>query len=115
MIQVTNGWFLEFLKIRAKWRSSELPCYFSDFTCFWPFLTKTVITWDVLIQSELVNIRWKANKHSYNLGVSGKFLNGEILDIFGKIPLERNTNLIGNIYEKPIYLIFRITYWPIIN
>jgi len=26
MFQVTNGRFLEFLKIRAKWKSSELPC-----------------------------------------------------------------------------------------
>jgi len=31
---MTNGWFLEFLKIRAKWEPSEFPCLFSDFTCF---------------------------------------------------------------------------------
>jgi len=36
---MTNGSFLEFLKIRAKWKPSELACKFSDFTCFRPFLT----------------------------------------------------------------------------
>jgi len=40
---------------------------FRILACFSPFLTKTVITWDVLFRSELVNIRWKANKHSYGL------------------------------------------------
>jgi len=73
-----------------------------------------VITWDVLTQSELVNTRWKANKHSYDLGASENFLNEEILCFLWKIPLERNTSLIGNSNEKPIYLIFRINYWPII-
>jgi len=58
--------------------------FFSNFTCFWPFLTKTVITWDVLIRSELVNIHWIANKHSYDLGVSEKNLNEEILDFLAK-------------------------------
>jgi hypothetical protein len=34
MSQMTHGRFLEFLKIRPEWRPSELPCQFSDFTCF---------------------------------------------------------------------------------
>jgi len=33
-----------------------------------------------------VNIRWKANKHSYSLKALEIILNEEILDLFGEIP-----------------------------
>jgi len=36
-----------------------------------------------------VNIRWKANKHTYGLGALEIFLKDEILGLFGKIALER--------------------------
>jgi len=42
---MTNGCFLDFLKIQAKWGPSEFPCLFLDFTCFCSFLAKTTISW----------------------------------------------------------------------
>jgi len=62
--------------------------YFRILLVFWPFLTKLAITWDVLYRSELVNIRWKANKHTSDLGWLEIFLKDEILGLFGKIPLK---------------------------
>jgi len=62
---------------------------FRILACFLPFLTKTVITWDVLFRSELVTIRWKYNKHSYGLLALEIFLIEEILYSFGKILLKR--------------------------
>jgi len=57
--------------------------------CFLPFLTKTVITWDVLFRSELVTIRGKSNKHSYGLWALEIFLIEEIIYSFRKILLKR--------------------------
>jgi len=48
------------------------------------------ITWDVLIWSELVNIRLKANKHSYDLSASKKNLNEEIFFCQNSIRKDRN-------------------------
>jgi len=48
-----------------------------------------------------VNIRWKANKHSYSLKALEFFLNKEILDLFlAKFHYKGNIYLIGNINEK---------------
>jgi len=71
-----------------------------------------------------VNIRWKENKHSYNLKALEIFLNEEILDHFWQNSI-RNDPFISffalgkkliymcfreTLGKKLIYLIFRITY-----
>jgi len=68
---VSFGWLMvDFYNFRKFGPTGGQVNYLVNFrilACFWPFLTKTVITWDFLFRSELVNIRWKANRHSYGL------------------------------------------------
>ena len=68
---VSFGWlmvpFYNFWKFGPNGGQVNYLVKFRILAFFGPFLTKTVITCDVLFRSELVNIRWKANRHSYGL------------------------------------------------